>query len=241
MAETSQKTALQVLKDNKEKFHYYRLKDGTRNMKYVLYKMEPSLHANTTYLGTFEIHKNRRDLIFNKGLYNIFDSMVADMEDYNKTLPFDSAIYDPMYRVNARIEMALSDYLKELGLDFDWEKDLFVFRDIHGTVIFGLRFDVKEDTTNGKVQRFNPQTDNWSEATFTDLETAVAACNSLISIYAGTLNAQTAKLLSGLTESRVKEVLDKSIDYNNFQIITEDAREKAIAFMEAELKRLKQS
>ena len=99
--------------------------------------------------------------------------------------------------------------------------------------------DVERDTKKGSVIRYINDS-SWQEANFTDLDSAIAACNSLLAGYFALTNAQSAEVLSKMTSSRASEVYNKTFDVKTLTTYTTNAKEAAIKMLEEELKRLKE-
>lgn len=210
---------------------------------WLLYDKEGhSKRANALYIGIFYISTDNTRYSFRGEYYTTVAELIQAIEDYNKTLPFDAEIYNPSYRKNYMVEMALHDYLKGLGFKKSWERydgTIHYIEDSYGQRICTIRVEVKEDTTTGIVTRLIPNSDKWTEAPFADLDSAIGAVNSILSMYCLSINATATALLDGLTNARASQILDVTFDTKSLAVYTEDAKQKAIERLEAELKRLK--
>lgn len=204
---------------------------------YILYDKDgKSNRANALYLGKFYLSTDGEKYSFNDTCYDTVDSLIVAMKEFNKTLPFDAEIYNPMYRKHSMIEMALHDYLKSLGLEWDFRS--YHLKGAYGQSILRIQFDVTEDTTYGKVFRYI-RDGQYTEATFTDLDSAIGAVNEVLSLYCLSINALTMNVLNGLTNARPCQILDKTFDMKSLAVYTEDAKQKTIEYLERELKMLK--
>lgn len=207
---------------------------------WIVYDKERhSKRADILYLGIFYISTNNK-YSFRGDYYNTVDELIKAMEEYNKTLPFDAEIYNPSYRKHCMIEMAVHDYLENLGFKMSWKRDVaYYIEDAYGQSVCTIQVEVKEDTTTGRISRTIPNSDKWTEAPFTDLDSAIGAVNSILAIYCLSINATTMNVLNGLTNARASHILDKTFDMKKMSVFTEDAKQKTIERLEAELKRLK--
>ena len=206
---------------------------------YILYDKEgKSNRANALYLGYFFISTDGNKFSFNGDYYDTVDTLIEAMNAYNSTLPFDAEIYNPMYRKHCKIEMALHDYLKSLGLTWDFRKRKYDLTDAYGQPICSVSYDVKEDTTEGNIVRYI-RDGQWTEAPFTDLDSAIGAVNEILALYCISINATTMNVLNGLTNARSSLILDKTFSVKTLSVYTEDAKQRTIEHLEKELKMLK--
>ena len=206
---------------------------------YILYDKErKSNRAFALYLGYFFVSTDGKKFSFNGEYYDTVETLIEAMDAYNSTLPFDAEIYNPTYRKHCKIEMALHDYLKSLGFSCD-HHERYCLADAYGQNICVISFNVKDDTTEGKVIRDIPNSDKWTEAEFSDLDSAIGAVNSIVAPYCVITNAVISGMLKKLTDSRVSNICDKSFDFKTFNVYSEDAKEKAIELLENEIKLLK--
>lgn len=206
---------------------------------YILYDKEgKSNRANALYLGKFYLSTDGAKFSFNGTYYDTVDGLINAMEEHNKTLPFDAEIYNPMYRKHCMIEMALHDYLESLGLMWDFHKRNYCIMDAYGQPICSVSYDVKEDTTEGRVVRAI-RDGEWTEVPFTDLDSAIGAANEILALYCISINAATMNVLNGLTSARTSQIFDKTFSLSTLSVYTEDAKQKTIEHLEKELKILK--
>ena len=211
----------------------YRVYDKERKAK----------RSNFLFIGKFYLSTDNKHYVFNEDRYDSVESLIGAMDAYNAKLPFSSENYDPLYRKHILIEFCIDDYLKGLGFECNWMEghgfvSVYRLKDAYGETICKLRIKTNEDTTSGIVFRdiFN---DKWQEASFTDLDSAIGACNSLLAAYCALLDARMMNLLNKMTNDRAGEVLYKSFDIRTLNTFVEDAKEKTIEYLEAEMKRLK--
>ena len=217
------------------------------NGGYCLYdKTRKARRSNFAFLGKFYISTNKNKYIFNDDSYTTVDTLVKAMDEYNSTLPFSAENYDPMYRKNVMVEYCLDDYLKELGFERTWNhmEPMYTLKDCYGQEICCLTFDVKEDTTEGRLMRFikgqDKYTSSWVESPFNDLDSAIGSVNSILSAYCAFIGSRMVEILDKLTNARASQVYDKTFDVRTLQTYAEDAKAKMIEKLERELKLLKE-
>lgn len=199
-----------------------------------------STRANALYLGIFYISTDNTRYSFRGDYYNTVAELIKAIEAYDKTLPFDAEIYNPSYRKHCMVEMAVHDYLESLGFKMSWKRDAtYYIEDAYGQRICTIQVEVKEDTTTGRITRLIPNSDKWTDALFTDLDSAIGAVNSILAMYCLSINAITMDVLNTLTNARASQVLDVTFDIKKLSAYKEDAKQKTIEHLEKELKRLK--
>ena len=103
-----------------------------------------------------------------------------------------------------------------------------------------LSFKVVDDTTNGVVSMVNGSL-NWMEMSFTNLDEAIGAINSLVkpvllSSVAFSINKfdNISNMMSNLNGAE-----DNTIDVKTAKVYVSDAKEKVIKMLEDTLKMLK--
>lgn len=216
------------------------------NGGYCLYdKEQKSRRSNIKFLGKFYINTSKNKYVYNEETYSDTQSLIAAMDKYNATLPFDAELYDPTYRKHYLIECCLHDYLKSLGFIMSTGRNhgIYTLSDCYGQSLCTLIYKVEEDTTKGVLTRIIP-TENESvmkyvEAPFYDLDSAIAAVNTMLATHCATINAQMINVLNTLTNSRSSLLLNKTFDVGTFTEYTEDAKAKMIQEMEKQLTLLK--
>ena len=235
----SNKTLLSLFGDDYSVFEH--------NGGYILYdKKRKSSRSNFKYLGKFYISNDKTKFVFNDECYSDVTSLVDAIDEYNKTLPFDSEIYNPIVRKNCRIEYALHDYLEELGFEMVWKhmEAIYTLKDVYGEIICSVTFDVKEDTTEGKLTKIisgeSKYTFSCIDVPFTDLDSAIGACNTLLSAYLLQLSSKTIHAASKMTNSRVSKIMKKTFDTSTLETYIEDEKKHIIEYLESELRMLKQ-
>ena len=231
-----QKSRKNLLDSFGERYHVIEHDGG-----YILYDKEgKSNRANALYLGYFFISTDGTRFKFEDDYYQTASELIEAITEYNKKLPFDAEIYNPTYRKHYKIEMALHDYLESLGFKMSWGADsMYYLEDACGQRICIIQVEVKEDTTAGRISRLIPNSDKWTDALFTDLDSAIGAVNSILAMYCASINAITMNVLNRLTNSRVTQILDCTLNTNDMHIYVEDAKQKTIETLENELKKLK--
>lgn len=209
---------------------------------YILYDKETQgVRAAIKFIGKFYISTDGNKYVFNDEYYADFDALIYAMNEYAKTLPFNIENYNPSYREHIIIEFCLADYLDSLGFKIEWggyNSSNFLLKNNYGEVLCKIGVDVERDTKKGSVIRYINDS-SWQEANFTDLDSAIAACNSLLAGYFALTNAQSAGVLSKMTSSRASEVYNKTFDVKTLTTYITNAKEAAIKMLEEELKRLK--
>lgn len=202
--------------------------------------------ANAQYLGKFYLSSIGDKYVFRDEYYDDIKSLTEAMDKYNATLPFSPEIYDPTYRKSFQIEMALHDYLTEIGFKpVPWKLNStrqhdseYEIADAYGHKLITIIVEVEFNSSKGMIRRLI-NTDSWQESPFIDLDSAIAACNSILAGYFSVVQAQLMNALNKLTTARAALVLDKHFDWKTLSSYSEDATQKTIDYMEAELKRLK--
>lgn len=216
------------------------------NDGYCLYdKEQKARRSNFKFLGKFYIATSKDKYVYNEETYSDTQSLIAAMDKYNATLPFDAELYDPTYRKHYFIECCLHDYLKSLGfiMNTDSIYDLYTLSDCYGQNLCTLIYKVEEDTTKGVLTRpiltENQGQIKYVEAPFNDLDSAIAAVNIMLATHCATINAQMINVLNTLTNSRSSLLLNKTFDVGTLTEYTEDAKAKMIEEMEKQLTLLK--
>ena len=216
---------------------------------YCLYdKQRPAKRSNAKYIGRFYISSDKKKYAFNDEYYKDVESLVAAMDAYNATLPFDVDIYCPILRNSYRIEIALYDYLESLG--FTTERGVggrygtrYIKNDCFGQCICDLTVWVKDETTEGVITRNILTPDKSKEfstdSPFADLDSAIASVNTILATYVASINAAAMNILNKITHSRSALLLDNTFDVRTMQLFTEDGRKKMIEVLEKELEQLK--
>ena len=215
------------------------------NGGYLLYDKErKSDYSKYLYLGKFYITTDGESYVFNEDRYKTTDELINAIEEYNKTLPFSSEVYNPIFRKHIRIEYAVQEYLYSLGFKMEWGKcdpaygSVYSVKDMYGSPILEIMVHVDEDTTEGTIVR-NISQSKWTESAFTDLDSAIGSVNSILSAYVAVVNSQTSDILSKMTTARASNVYDKTFDIKSLSTYATDAKAKTIEYLENELKRLK--
>ena len=207
---------------------------------YILYDKERQGKRSTQlYLGYFKLSEDNK-FSFNEKCYSTVDELVEAMNVYNETLPFEAEIYNPMFVKHYKIECALHDYLESLGFKHAFGgNSTYYLEDYYEQKICTLAVNVTQDTTEGYISRLIPGSDKWTESSFTDLDSAIGAVNTILAMYCISINSITVNVLDKLTNSRVSEVFDVSFDVKSLTTYTEDTKQKTIEKLEKESKRLK--
>ena len=211
---------------------------------YCLYDKErPSMRANYKYIGKFYISSDKKRYVFNERYYLDVESMVAAMDEYAGTLPFDIEIYNPIYKASYRIECALHDYLRSLGFESSQYNQNFILYDCYKQAICELGIEVKDGSTVGAITRrvgVSVKGDVLTtESPFVDLDSAIASVNTILSTYVVSVNSVVMNVMGKITSSRSAILLDRTFDVKKLAVYTKDGRKKMIEVLEKELDSLK--
>lgn len=175
--------------------------------------------------------------MFQEEYYETPEELIHAMEEWAKTLPFDVELYNPSFKKSYMIECAVHDYLESLGFVRDGRT--CTLSDASGKTLCTIECEVEDGKSCGTITR--PVFDNsWQEVKFTDLDSAIGACNILLSTYCLLVNSLVTGMMSKMTTHRASLFLTKRFDMKTWTVYTEDAKQKAIEQLEAELKRLKE-
>ena len=216
---------------------------------YCLYdKQRPAKRSNAKYIGKFYISSDKKKYAFNDEYYKDVESLVAAMDAYNATLPFDADIYCPIFKNSYRIEIALHDYLDSLG--FTTERGIalrsgtrYIKNDCFGQCICDLNVWVKDETTEGVITRniLTPDENKvfTTDSPFNDLDSAIASINTILATYVASIDAAAMNILNKITHSRSALLLDTTFDGRKLSKFVEDGRVKMIEVLEKELGQLK--
>lgn len=214
------------------------------NGGYLLYDKEVcGRRANYQYKGKFYLSSCGSSYVFDEERYATPEELILAMEEWASTLPFDAEIYNPLYKKSFAIECALHDYLISLGFSYKNSCDKYMLCDAFGKEICNIAVYVEDGKSYGRLERLccdDKDVYKTQEAKFTDLDSAIGACNTLLATYCTMINSSVVLMLSKMTKARVSEFYNKTFDIKFLSSYTEDGRMKAIEQLEAELKRLKE-
>lgn len=186
-----------------------------------------------------------REHIINKGCS--VDCLKRTIDKYIKTLPYPSCFYNPQFRKHVFIELCVNDYLKRLGFDSIGGfagMQTFVLQGYNpfkkGEDYITLSFKVVEDTTNGVISMINGSL-NWMEVSFTNLDEAIGAINSLVKPVLLSSIAFSINKFDNISDmmSNLNGAEDNTIDVKTAKVYVSDAKEKVIKMLEDTLKMLK--
>lgn len=186
-----------------------------------------------------------REHIISKGCS--VDSLKRTIDEYIKTLPYPSCFYNPQFRKHVFIELCVNDYLKRLGFDSIGGysgSQTFVLQGYNpfkkGEDYITLTFKVVDDTTNGVVSMVNGSL-NWMEMSFTNLDEAIGAINSLVKPVLLSSIAFSINKFDNISDmmSNLNGAEDNTIDVKTAKVYVSDAKEKVIKMLEDTLKILK--
>lgn len=186
-----------------------------------------------------------REHIIGKGCS--VDCLKRTIDEYIKTLPYPSCFYNPQLKKNVFIELCVHDYLKRLGFELVSGYAGFQIFMLNGYNLFKkdedyitLSFKVVDDTTNGVVSMINGSL-NWMEVSFTNLDEAIGAINSLVKPVLLSSIAFSINKFDNISDimSNLNSAEDNTIDVKTEKVYVSDAKEKVIKMLEDTLKMLK--
>ena len=212
------------------------------NGGYLLYDKEgKAKRAQYLYKGVFYLASSGDRYVFQDEYYPTVEELIQAMDKWAGTLPFSVELYNPVFKKSYIIECALRDYLESLG--FVVERKICTLSDAAGKAICIIEFKVEDGKSCGIIKREVTTSDSqvqWQEAPFTDLDSAIGACNVILSTYCLAVNSTVTSMMSKMTSHRVSTFFHNTFDIRTFGVYTEDAKRKAIEQLEKELKRLKE-
>ena len=175
------------------------------------------------------------------------NSYERTIDEYIKTLPYPSCFYNPQFKKSVFVELCVNDYLKRLGFESIGGysgSQTFVLQGYNpfkkGEDYITLSFKVIDDTTNGMVSMVNGSL-NWMEVSFTNLDEAIGAINSLVKPVLLSSVAFSINKFDNISDmmSNLNGAEDNTIDVKTAKVYVSDAKEKVIKMLEDTLKMLK--
>ena len=175
------------------------------------------------------------------------DCLKRTIDEYIKTLPYPSCFYNPQFRKSVFIELCVNDYLKRLGFEYVGEhagiqtfelKGYNPFKKNKRYIVLSLK--VVDDTTNGVVSMINGSL-NWMDVSFTNLDEAIGAINSLVKPVLLSSVAFSINKFDNISDmmSNLNGAMDNTLDIETSKVYVGDAKEKVIKMLEDTLKILK--
>lgn len=208
------------------------------NGGYLLYDKEgKARRAQQLFKGLFYLSSGGNSYVFNEEYYSTPEELVQAMEEWAKTLPFDAELYNPVFKKSYMIECALHDYLTSLGFVHN-RNAIYTLSDIEGKELCTIDYKVDDGKTSGVVAK-HIAVNRWQDAKFTDLDSAIGACDTLLATYFVSVNSTVSNMFSKMTSHRVSAFFTHTFDIGTLSIYSEDAKQKAIERLEKELKLLK--
>ena len=186
-----------------------------------------------------------REHIIGKGCS--VDCLKRTIDEYIKTLPYPSCFYNPQFKKSVFVELCVNDYLKRLGFESIGGysgSQTFVLQGYNpfkkGEDYITLSFKVVDNTTNGVVSMVNGSL-NWMEMSFTNLDEAIGAINSLVKPVLLSSVAFSINKFDNISDmmSNLNGAEDNTIDVKTAKVYVSDAKEKVIKMLEDTLKMLK--
>lgn len=208
---------------------------------YLIYdKTKPSNRSKWKYLGFIKLSNNNNNYIFNNKKYTDPASLIKDIEEYNSTLPFDPEIYNPSYRENYKIEMAVDDYLKGLGFEVPstGSGEVYTLKANNNATICEIRVKIDFDSTKGEIMTF-PNDNSIVTCKFDGLDSAIGAINSIISPDLLIIQSKIVGSLCKLTTQRSNDAVNKiKFEPNTLSATIVDFKKELIERLKEELKNL---
>lgn len=212
------------------------------NGGYLLYDKEGKvMRAQYLFKGLFYLASSGNSYVFQDEYYPTIKELIQAMDKWAETLPFSVELYNPAFKKSYMIECALHDYLTSLG--FVIKDRICTLSDATGKELCTINIKVDDGKSCGVVSRELPSSKNQVRIQyvgFTDLDSAIGACNTLLSTYCVSVNSVVTNMMSNMTNHRVSTFFNKTFDIKTLSVYTEDAKQKAIEQLESELKRLKE-
>lgn len=216
-----------------ERYHLIVNGDG-----YCLYDKEAhSPRSRYKYLGFITLDTNKGEFVFNDSSYKDIESLINAINEYNSTLPFDPDIYNPSFKESYRIQMATHDYLCSLGFKSD-DSDAYTLKDGFGQPVVSVFVKVNHDSKSGYVIRTLGNSAE-VECPFKDLDSAIAAINSVVGTYIISLQSTITVAINKLTGSR-QRTIEIGFVPHSLDVYAKDITNKTIELLQSELEKLKQ-
>ena len=207
---------------------------------YCLYDKERKApRSRYKYLGLIYLSIEDKGYVFEKEVYKDIKSLIDAIDKYNSNLPFDTDIYNPIYKASYRIQMAVHDYLESLNFKSDpYSSEIVYFlEDSYNQKIFTIHVWVNENCSGRVFQTIN--NNSQLECTFTDLWSAIGAINTIVGSYLIAFQSILAKPLKLLTSSRVN-ISEVGINWHTLEPYSSDVTDKTIELLQSEIDKLKQ-
>lgn len=206
---------------------------------YCLYDKERKApRSRYKYLGLIYLSIKDNGYVFEKNIYKDVKSLVDAIDKYNSNLPFDTDIYNPIYRLDYRIKMAVHDYLESMHFKNDTYSDgLYFLEDAYKQRIFTLNIHVNEDGSGRVFQTIKENSQ--LECGFTDLWSAISAVSTIVGSYLITVQSTITQSLYMMTTSRTN-ITKVGFNWHTLEPYSSDATEKTIELLQSEIDKLKQ-
>lgn len=206
---------------------------------YCLYDKERKApRSKYKYLGLIYLSIKDNGYVFEKNVYKDVKSLVDAIDKYNANLPFDTDIYNPIYRLDYRIKMAIHDYLESMHFKNDMHSDgLYFLEDAYKQRIFTLNVRVNEDGSGIIFQKIKESSQ--LECAFADLWSAISAVSTIVGSYLITVQGIIAQSLHIMTTSRTN-ISEVGFNWHTLEPYSSDVTEKTIELLQSEIDRLKQ-
>lgn len=211
---------------------------------YLLYDRNREARYSNNGAFVAKIQLNNGKYVFNNQVYTEAEKLIEAIDTYVETLPFNSEFYDPIYRKHVKIQLCCREYLEKLG--YTHSNELIINGDIYDYIdpltskpLFSIEICMDEDSTSGRVVK-HISTARWSEIEFSDLDSAIAAINSMLAPYLMVTASIALKTLALMNNSRTEnDITDKEVNISAFRVNTSNMRGKLIEALEKELCELK--
>lgn len=227
-----------MLENLKTRFNIINSENG-----YCLYdkNREGNYSACGPFVAEVQIDGNR--YMYNGQGYTDVEELAKEIDEYIKTLPFNHEFYHPMYRDNIFIELCCDEYLTKLGFKRKMESygysNIYEYRNpMTHDIMFLIAIEVDVDKTSGTVIR-NMHDYRWMETKFTDLDSAIAGINSLISTDALVSASSGVSVLGKLSEARASSIELNQINWGKLTVQTTNMKNQLIEMLEKELETIR--
>ena len=192
------------------------------------------------FIGYFTLPEKMNGYVFRNNLYENANDVIDAMKAYNSTLLYDPELNYPFFRKDFKLEAALRTYLEKMSIKMSKNSvQSFVYKDMFGIEMFTIQLNLDKDFENTfkGTLTIGLNADTFMDSSFDSIDSAIGACNSLISFYCITHN--NMDLLGNLTEAR-NSTEEVTIDYSSFSVMKHNAVKKTISLLEKELEKLRE-
>lgn len=184
---------------------------------------------------------------FNGKLYEKIDVLLADIEKYNKKLPFPIWTDDPLYNKLAKHQRKVGWYLQNvLGFEYDYngfQSDVYEKKGpddeslsrIH--IIYNEKWDTIAENISGKVIRYFHDGFAWKESSFEGIDECIASINGMIEPNFLVGIVDRIDTINGMTNARNYEgkITKETGEVENLKVATKKLLEDALTRLNANM------